>query len=128
MRSEKAVSQQEADDQQASVDSLRGELEAAAARVRQIEAPARADEMRAAIARVASADASLALAKINLSKTELLAPQPGRVLDVNARLGELTGPDAVKPLVVLSDTSKVCVRAFVEELDAPRIAIGMKAA
>jgi HlyD family secretion protein len=127
LRSEKAVSQQEADDQQASVDSLRGELEAAAARVRQIEAPARADEMRAAIARVASADASLALAKINLSNTELLAPLRGRVLDVNARLGELTGPDAVKPLVVLADTSKVCVRAFVEELDAPRIAVGMKA-
>jgi multidrug resistance efflux pump len=128
LRSEQAVSQQEADDQQASVDSLRGELEAAAARVRQIEAPARADEMRAAIARVASADASLALAKINLAKMELLAPLRGRVLDVNARLGELTGPDAVKPLVVLADTSKVCVRAFVEELDAPRIAIGMKAA
>jgi multidrug resistance efflux pump len=127
LRDEKAVSQQEADDQQASVDSLRGELEAAAARVRQIEAPARADEMRAAVARVASADASLALAKINLSKTELLAPQAGRVLDVNARLGELTGPDAAKPLVVLSDTSKVYVRAFVEELDAPRITVGMKA-
>lgn len=127
LRSEKAVSQQEADDQQATVDSLRGELEAAAARVRQIEAPARADEMRAAIARVASAEASLALAKINLSKSELVSPLAARVLDVNARLGELTGPDATKPLVVLADVSKVCVRAFVEELDAPRIAIGMKA-
>ncbi len=127
LRSEKAVSQQEADDQQAAVDSLRGELEAAAARVRLIEAPARADEMRAATARVASAEASLELAKINVSKTELFAPRAGRVLDVNARLGELTGPDAAKPLVVLSDTSKVRVRAFVEELDAPRITIGMKA-
>jgi HlyD family secretion protein len=127
LRSEKAVSQQEADDQLASVDSLRGELEAAAARVRQIEAPARADEMRAALARVASADASLALSRINVAKMELVAPQSGRVLDVNARLGELTGPEAVKPLVVVSDTSKICVRAFVEELDAPRIKIGMKA-
>ena len=127
LRSENAISQQEADDQLASVDTLRGELEAAAARVRQIEAPARADEMRAAVARVASAQASLALANINVSKTELHAPQAGRVLDVNVRVGELTGPDAAKPFVVLSDTSKVRVRAFVEELDAPRITVGMKA-
>ncbi len=127
LRSQKAVSQQEADDQLASVDSLRGELEAAAARVRQIEAPARADEMRAATARVASAEASLALAEINVAKAKLVAPQAGRVLDVNTRVGELTGPDAAKPLIILSDTSKVCVRAFVEELDAPRIAVGMTA-
>jgi len=127
LRDQNAVSQQEADDQQASVDSLRGELEAAAARVRQIEAPARADEMRAAVARVASAQASLALANINLTTTELKAPRAGRVLDVNVRIGELTGPDAAKPLVVLSDTSKVRVRAFVEELDAPRITLGMQA-
>jgi multidrug resistance efflux pump len=127
LRADNAVSQQEADDQQADVESLRGELEAAAARVRQLEAPARADEMRAAVARVASAQASLSLANINSAKTELRAPHAGRVLDVNVRVGELTGPDAVKPLVVLSDTSKVRVRAYVEELDAPRIAVGMKA-
>jgi multidrug resistance efflux pump len=127
LRADNAVSQQEADDQQADVDSLRGQLEAAAARVRQIEAPARADEMRAAVARVASAQASLALANINLTKTELKAPRAGRVLDVNARIGELTGPDATKPLVVLSDTSKVRVRAYVEELDAPRLRVGMQA-
>jgi multidrug resistance efflux pump len=83
--------------------------------------------MRAAVARVASAQASLALANINLTKTELKAPRAGRVLDVNARIGELTGPDATKPLVVLSDTSKVRVRAYVEELDAPRLRVGMQA-
>lgn len=127
LRADNAVSQQEADDQRAAVDTLRGELEAAAARVRQLEAPARADEMRAAVARVASAQASLSLANINLAKTELRAPCAGRVLDVNVRIGELTGPDAVKPLVVMSDTSKIRVRAYVEELDAPRIAVGMKA-
>jgi HlyD family secretion protein len=127
LRVDNAISQQEADDQQAEVKSLRGKLEAAAARVRQIEAPARADEMRAAVARVASAQASLELANISLAKSKLLAPRAGRVLDVNVRLGELTGPDAVKSLVVLTDTSKVRVRAFVEELDAPRIGLGMTA-
>jgi HlyD family secretion protein len=127
LKRDNAVSQQEADDQQADVESLRGELEAAAARVRQLEAPARADEMRAAMARVASAQASLALANISLSKSELCTPHAGRVLDVNIRVGELTGPETAKPLVVLSDTSEVRVRAYVEELDAPRIAVGMRA-
>jgi multidrug resistance efflux pump len=83
LRAQRAVSQQEADDQRALVDTLRAELEAAASRVNQIEAPARADEVRAATARVAAAEARLDLAKIGLSKTELRAQCLGRVLDVN---------------------------------------------
>ena len=49
------------------------------------------------------------------------------MLDVNTEPGELTGPDRAEPLVVLSDTSTIRVRAFVEELDAPRVAVGMPA-
>ena len=41
--------------------------------------------------------------------------------------GELTGPQATEPLVVVSDTSNVRVRAYVEELDAPRVCVGMSA-
>jgi multidrug resistance efflux pump len=125
LTNDRAVSQQEADDQLAQVEALRAELEAAEARVRQIEAPARADELRAAEARVAAAQAQLDLANIGLSKTELRAPQRGCVLDVNTEPGELTGPDAPEPLVVLADTSTVRVRAYVEELDAPRVTVGM---
>jgi HlyD family secretion protein len=46
---------------------------------------------------------------------------------VNVEAGEMTGPDAAQPLVVLADTSVVRVRAFVEELDAPRVQTGMTA-
>jgi multidrug resistance efflux pump len=124
---QRAIPQQEAEDQQAQVDTLKAELEAAASRVRQIEAPARADEVRSATARVAAAQAQLDLAEIGIAKTELRAPAPGCVLDVNVEPGEFTGPDAAEPLVVLSDTSVVRVRAYVEELDAPRVEIGMPA-
>jgi multidrug resistance efflux pump len=127
LRAQRAVSQQEADDQRALVDTLRAELEAATSRVNQIEAPARADEVRAATARVAAAEARLDLAKIGLSKTELRAPCRGRVLAVNIEPGELTGPEAVEPLVVICDTTVMRVRAFVEELDAPSMKIGMQA-
>jgi HlyD family secretion protein len=127
LRNQQAISQQEADDQQAQVDTLRAELEAAASRVRQIEAPARADEVRSATARVKAAEAHLELAQIGLTKTELRAPGRGCVLDVNVEPGEFTGPDAPEPLVVLSDTTVMRVRAYVEELDAPRVQIGMQA-
>ncbi len=127
LRNERAISQQDADDQQAAVNTLRAELEAATARVMQIEAPAREDEMRAAEARVAAAQARLELARISLDKTELRAARAGRVLDVNVEPGEITGPDAGEPLVVLSDTSVVRVRAYVEELDAPKVQPGMQA-
>lgn len=125
--SEKAISQQEADDQLAIVNALRAEVEAANARVRQLDAPARADEVRAAEARVAAAEAELNMAEINAEKTVLKAPMRGRVLDVNVEVGEMSGPSAARPLIVLSDTSKIRVRAYVEELDAPRVAIGMPA-
>lgn len=127
LRTEQAITQQDADNQQAAVNTLRAELEAATARLMQIEAPAREDEMRAADARVAAAQANLELSRISLSKTELRAPRRGRVLDVNIEPGEMTGPDAAQPLVVLSDTSAVRVKAFVEELDAPRVRSGMTA-
>jgi multidrug resistance efflux pump len=127
LRNDRAVTQQEADDQQALVDTSRAELEAAQARLRQVEAPARADEVRAAEARVAGAEAELNLAKIVLSKAEVRAPSRGCVLDIHAEPGELTGPNATRPLVVLSDTSVVRVRAYVEELDAPRVRVGMTA-
>jgi multidrug resistance efflux pump len=127
LRTDRAVTQQEADDQQALVDTSRAELEAAQARLRQVEAPARADEVRAAEARVAGAEAELNLAKIVLSKAEVRAPSRGCVLDIHAEPGELTGPNAARPLVVLSDTSVVRVRAYVEELDAARVRVGMKA-
>jgi HlyD family secretion protein len=124
---EHAVTAQEADDHQALVATSRAELEAAEARARQIEAPARADELRAAVARVSAAQAELNLANIHRAKCEVRAPQRGRVLDRHVEPGELTGPDAHQPLVVLSDTSTVRVRAYVEELDAPRVRIGMSA-
>ena len=127
LHKQRAVSQEEADNQQGVVDTLTAELDAEKARVEKLEAPARADELQMARARVAAAVAEQELANIALSKTELRAPRSGRILDVDVEPGELTGPDAMSPVVVLSDTSTLRVRAYVEEIDAPRIQIGMAA-
>jgi HlyD family secretion protein len=127
LSSNRAITEQELEDQQALVDASQGELEAAEARAERLEAPARADELRSAEARVTAAQAELNLANIHLAKCDVRAPRRGRVMDLHVEPGELTGPDVHEPLVILSDTSIVRVRAYVEELDAPRVRVGMPA-
>ena len=125
LREQNAISQQEADDQQGTVETFTAEVQAARSRVEQLEAPARGDEVRVAEARVAAARADYELAKISLDKTRILAPRRGQILDVNVVAGEFVGPNTNEPSVVLSDTSRRRVRAYVEEIDAPRISLDM---
>lgn len=126
LRDQSAVSQQEADDQKSQVETLTAELEAAQARVDQLEAAAREDEVRAAEARVAAARAELELALIVLEKAELRAPCRGQILSVDVEPGELVHVNH-RPAIALADTSRLRVRAYIEELDAPRVHVGMPA-
>ena len=127
LRQAKAVSLQEVDDQRTLVAALRAEVAAAKARVELIEAPARPDEVQMDEARIAAAQAQLELAKVELERTNLCAPSAGEILKIHFESGELTGPMSSEPAVVMADTSRYRVRAFVEELDAPRVKLGMTA-
>ena len=127
LRDSRAVSQQDADNQRTLVSSLTAELEAAKSRVELLEAPARPDEVVMAEARIAAAQARLELARVQFDRTMLRAPSAGQILEIDAEPGELTGPDSPEPVIVLVDTTKCQVRAFVEELDAPRVQVGMPA-
>jgi len=127
LRQARAVSQQEADDKRTLVDSLTAEVAAAKARLELVEAPARPDEVQIARARILAAEAALELAKVQLERTELRSPSAGQILQINVEGGELTGPSGSEPAVVMADTSRYRVRAFVEELDAPRVQVGMAA-
>ncbi len=122
-----AVSQQEADDEAAKAESLTAQLEAAKARVELLESPARPDEVRVAKARITAAKAQRDLAQVLLGRTRLVAPRDGRILKINVEPGELTGPASSQPAIVMADLSTIHIRAFVEELDAPRVALGMSA-
>ena len=124
---QRAISQQEEDDKRTLVDILTAEENAAKARLELLEAPARADEVDIAKGRIEEAKARLELAKVDLERTELQAPCGGQILRVNVEPGELTGPDSPEPAVILVDTTKMHVRAFVEEMDAPRVKVGMTA-
>ena len=122
-----AVAVQVADDTRAEAARLRAELAAASARVQQITAPAREDEVELAKARIAAAQAGVEVAQANLERTTLTAPASGQVLDVSAGLGEIVSSGDAAPTIVLADTSRCRVRAFVEELDAASIGVGMAA-
>jgi multidrug resistance efflux pump len=122
-----AVTQQEVDDKRSRVKALTAEVWAAKARVDLLNAPARPDELGIAEAEISAAKARLQLAKVQLERTELAAPFDGQILKIFAELGELAGPDSPEPAIIVSDTSEFRVRAFVEELDAPRVKLGVTA-
>jgi multidrug resistance efflux pump len=123
----KAISVQEGDNQSALLASATKEAEAARARLELLNAPAREDEVRIDQARIQLAQARLELANVQLLHARLCAPRAGQVLKADIHPGEMAGPSSLEPAVVLADTSRFQVRAFVEELDAPRVRTGMKA-
>jgi len=129
LRQAQAISQQQADNQRTLVEALEAEVAAAKARLDHLEAAARPDEVRIAKARIEAARARWELAKVDLERAQLRAPTRGQILDVGVEPGELTGPDAPRPAVIMADTisGPLRVRAFIEELDAPRVQIGMTA-
>jgi multidrug resistance efflux pump len=127
LKAAEAVSQQKADDQEGQVVVLAAEVDAAKARLEQIEAAARVDEVRMEEARIQAAEARLELAKVELERTRIHAPCRGQVLEVDVETGELTGPESAQPAIVMVDTTRFQVRAFVEEIDAAGVKLGMTA-
>ena len=127
LRQALAVSQQKADDQRTLVASLRAQVAAARSRLELLEAPARDDEVQMDKARIQAARAQLELAKVQQEWTRLRAPSDGQILKINVEAGELTGPTSIAAAVVMADTSKFHVRAFVDGLNSPRMQIGITA-
>jgi HlyD family secretion protein len=127
MLRDKTIAQQEADNQWMHLTALRNEVDAARARLAFLESSARPDEIRIEEARIAAAKARVESSKVQADHTRLLAPCNAQVLKLNGKVGEMTGPTSVEPAAILADTSRYFVRAFVEERDAPRVAVGMPA-
>lgn len=112
---------------EAEAHALKAEVLAAKARLDLLLAPPREDELAAARARVDAARARVDLAETELRRTRLLAPAPGEVLAVHCQVGERIDLTDPQPVVILADTRRRRVRAYVEELDAVRVRLGMPA-
>jgi multidrug resistance efflux pump len=127
LRSTQAVTGQEADNSRTLVAGLRAEVEAAEAHLQWLDCPARPDEVQIETARVEEARARWKLAKVQLERTRVRSPLKGQVLKTNIEAGELAGPDSPEPAIIVADTTHCRVRAFVEEMDARDVRVGMAA-
>ena len=125
--SAKMISPEKVDNQRTLVEGLTAEVAAANARWQLLMATARADELRIADSHIQSARARLELARVRLERMELRAPCHGQVLAIDVEPGEWLGPESTQAAIVLADTTRFRVRAFVEEADAPRVREGMRA-
>jgi HlyD family secretion protein len=70
------------------------------------------------------ARAELAYANAVLEKMIIRAPIAGKVLQVNAKAGELASPSSVLPLVLIGDVSTLRVRAELAELNIGAVKLG----
>ena len=77
-------------------------------------------------------DAQIKLAEARLEQTIVRAPFAGTVAEINGELGEVVIPSpvgvATLPAIDLIDSSCIYVTAPIDEVDAPGIRAGMKAA
>lgn len=123
----KVLTDQELDDRKAAFATSRASYKAALARVEEVDAAARSEELRIADAKIDLAKSRVDHARNMLQKTQLEAPFDGVVLQRWGEPGQLVGPASERPIVVMADASEKRVRAFVEELDAMQVAPGSRA-
>ena len=61
--------------------------------------------------------------KLLVDRLTIRAPRGGTILQVNTRAGEYAMPGAAEPLLLLGDTQQLQVRADVDEVNAPLVAL-----
>jgi HlyD family secretion protein len=136
-----AISRQELDRQQATVNRLRADLENARATKQRLE-QARTTDMNNAMAqraatqanltlsqvqsRVTSAEQNLAKADAALELTIIRAPKDGQILDIYADPGEAVSPSG-EPILAMGDTSQMYIVAEVYETDVGLVNVGQSA-
>ena len=135
-----AISRQDLDQQQATVDQLRAQLASAQNRKQelqsartsglsnaqaQVDAQAASARLAQAQVTVESAAQNLALAEARLAQTIIRAPSDGQILQVFAEPGEAIA--ASNPILALGDTEQMYVVAEVYETDISLVSVGQTA-
>jgi HlyD family secretion protein len=128
----KAGSRKQRDDARARRDVARSRLEAARDRVRagaavvaRLESGARREEILAAEARLAGADAQISTLRKQLGDATVKAPVSGIVTERIAEKGEMVAPRAA--LLVVADLDHAWANVFVDEPFVPRLRLGQSA-
>jgi len=110
---------------QAAVDAAASE-QSAARRDAAIEGTRRED-VQAARARVAAAEARLRQSEASRNARFVHAPHDGEILQSKFRVGEYYQPGGAEPLLVLGDTQHLRVRTDVDERDIAQVRLGAPA-
>lgn len=84
-------------------------------------------EQAIAIGQATSAELALQRERIQLEKTELKSPIDGTIIECAMHPGELTDPHERTAVFRVVDRTEIRVRAWVEEIDAMDVTIGMPA-
>lgn len=80
------------------------------------------DDVRAAESVLGSAKAGVGQIEVEIERSLVRAPAPGRVLQINTRVGEyVEGGGQAKPLMLVGDDDRVYLRVDVDENDAWRV-------
>lgn len=120
-----AVTEQSFDDITARRDQAQAQLDGARAALSLAEEGSRREDVLAAQASLAEAQAAAALAQTRVSDTELTAPNAGILLTRVEEPGAVVG--AGQTVAVLSLTDPVWIRTYLAEPDLGRVWPGMKA-
>src|SRR5581483_12358624 len=117
------ISIQEFDAIQADLDQAKSEVQQARNILKSLT-EVRAVDDQVAAAQVEVARANVSRARAAMERLQIRAPQAGTVLSIEARAGEAIPTDGI---LRLGDTSNLIAVAEVDEADATRVKVGMKA-
>ncbi len=102
-------------------------LEAVKERSALVEDEVRPEDRARAAAEVDRAKARLAESEAQLAKTFIKSPIDGNVLRKHKNAGESISTQVKEAIVTLGDTSRLFVRAEIDEVDLANLAVGQKA-
>jgi len=125
LRSEGTVPPSQLDEARGQFERAQAERQAAEQRLLALQAGARSQEVRAAIARSAQAHPALDAADARLARFTLRAEIAGTILDTHMEPGEVAQPGT--PVVTLGDTRRPYVDVFVPQETISGIAPGTPA-
>lgn len=84
-------------------------------------------QLKAAAAQVLQATLSVDSAKLNLDRTQIVAPSDGTVVSVAVEVGQSVNANNASPTIVkIANLDKMVVKAEISEADVPRVAPGQK--
>lgn len=127
MYARKAMAQDEYDRFRFEYDLAVAEFQRARSLVTEVEANARRDDVAIADARVRLAVSEIEQAQLMVDKCRLLAPTGGTVLRIDAEPGQIVDPEHMLSAVTMANTETMRIRAWVEELDALTVDVGLPA-